>query len=220
MDIIRDILGILGWLTSAVIVIYFHKKQLNLQKPEISFSIYSSSYTQKIEDASMGLNKGELDFNLTLLFKNSTNAPGSVTDIIAKIRYHGSTLEKYPSLIDMINHEIVLSNRPENIHGIIPIKIDPYGARKIKIRVCFKDVFISLVDRCNVPIDFKKPEIPKWENLPLLINIYAKYVDKTIEVTECVFRYDLEDSKRVHGTINMWENWKLNKEFAPNLKLE
>lgn len=212
---------ILGYIIAAVpglISLYFYSKTLKLQEPKISFHIMKGSYIQKKKrKEKKDLVKETLFFNLSFLFKNHSNASGSITDIIAQIRYHKETLEKYPFLLDMIGSKTGHNEKPLNFDELIPIEIGSYGSRNIDFVIKFEDVYTRLLDRCNVAINPHDPKIPKWDDLPIVINISAHYTKGIITRLSCIFREDLPESQRTYGAI---DTWKLDEKFFPKIDFE
>jgi hypothetical protein len=200
---------------SSVISAILYVKKMKKEEPNIVLQAMKKSY----ESQGRKINKKTVIFNIELLFENKGNAPGSITDLLFSVRYAPQVLEKYPWVQDMVNYEFVISNRPENFSKIIPIDVASYGSKKVLTRVKFEKVFAYYLERCFMPIDFRNPKKWDWEDLPIYVQITAKYTKGTITGGACVFRKDMPESKEVSGSIYPLEHFEIERKFTPKIKV-
>jgi len=207
----------IGYIISAIpgiVSLYLYWKKIKSEQPKITMKIVKSSY--KIEK---NYKQKNLKLVTKILFENKGNASGSVTDLLAFIRYSERAIKMYPFIYGMIDR-LAVSIRPSNYDEIFPIEINAYGSKIIDAEFKFDNIFPEFLDRCFVSIDLKNPKKWEWKDLPILFKFIAKTTTTKIEQDACIFREDLPESKEINGTIDVLEEFDVLREFEPKIKFD
>jgi hypothetical protein len=200
-----DLFQIIGSI-SGLIALALHWKKMKKEEPKIIFHITKCFYY--VENLKK---KVLLHIVLDTLFENKGNASGSITDVIMRIRYSYDAIIDYPSLIN----KYVISSRPINFDNLLPLEIGPYGSKKVRLLFTFKGVFPLLLERCGVSIDLKNPKKWEWKDLPIRFQLTINHTNGLITKDYCVFRKDLQESKKIRGSIDILDEFKLDWKFVP-----
>ena len=213
-----DISILIGFITavSGIASAILYVKKMKKEEPNILFRVIKSSY----ELLGGKKDKKSLILHLETLFENKGNAPGAITDLMCSVRYSQNVLEKYPFVSDLVKHKLVASERPKNFNKLIPVEVAPYGAKKVNLVVRFDNVHPLFLDRCGVTLDLLNPKKWEWKDLPLHIQLTAKYTKGTITESLCVFRKDLPESEELSGSIGVLEHFEVERKFMPKIKEE
>jgi len=204
MEII-DVFQIIGSI-GGLIALALHWKKMKKEEPKIIFHITKCFYyVKKVKK------KVLLHIALDTLFENKGNASGSITDAIMRIRYSYDAIRNYPGLVN----EHVISGRPINFDNLLPLEIGPYGSKKVRLLFTFKDVFPLLLERCGVAIDLKNPKKWEWKDLPIRFQLTINHTNGLITEDYCVFRKDLQESKKITGSIGVLNEAQLDWKFMP-----
>jgi hypothetical protein len=144
--------------------------------------VIKSSYTEYVDDDP----EGGLTFNLSIQFKNKGQAPGSITDLKAFIRYPERLFKQYPHLKYQIQ-KFIHSASPTNIATNCPFTIQANGAENREFEFVFKDIIYDYLDRCQMPIDLRNPKKWEWNDLPIWIRLVADTSSGEIIFRDCSF---------------------------------
>jgi hypothetical protein len=214
MEIV-DIFQTLGSIVGSVAglaALFLYWKKIKKEEPEIIFHLVQSSY--KVNG------KSDLSLNLNIIFENKGNAPGSVTDFLAMIRYSEKALKMYPFILPSLNSLVINAGRPTNYLKIYPIEIGPYGSKKVNLLIKFSNVNIDVLDRCAVPINIREPKRWEWKDLPIFVKILVEYSKGKTEGGDCIFRDDLVESQEIRGTIDGFEYSEAVHIFTPKIEFD
>jgi hypothetical protein len=210
LDIIAIFLSSLS-LVIAIIALFINWKKFVRDKPKIEALVVNGLY-QNLENT-------QLSIDVTIQFINKGQAPGSVTDIKAFVRYSERVFKIYPPLkykFDRFTHFV----RPYEVSKHFPILIEANGAKNKELRFNFDNIVINYVDRGIMPINLKEPKKWEWKDLPILIKFMVDSSSGIIEFETFVFRYDQEESRRERGTIDYEYYDERKDDFAPKIDFD
>ena len=175
---------------------FINWKKYKRETPKIKASVVKSSYKKNVNE-----NRNRLLFKFLIQFENIGQAPGSITDLKAFIRYPEELFKQCPQLKYQIT-KFLHSASPTNIDNNCPFGIKANGAIKKEFEFAFEDIIFEYIDRCQMPINFRDPKKWEWEDLPIFIRLVAKTSSGEIEFFDCSFSVDQEESKMHHGFLN------------------
>ncbi|MBO8182191.1 MAG: hypothetical protein H0Z28_05280 [Archaeoglobus sp.] len=208
---------VIGYIISAIpgiVSLYLYWKKIKKEEPKINFQVIKGSYRTEKEGKSE-----RLIFDISLLFENKGNASGSVTDLIALIRYSEKAIKMYPFIYSLVAEKLVISERPINYEKVFPLEIGPYGSKVIEVNIIFNEIYSDFLDRCNVAINLREPKKWEWKDLPIYIRMTTKTTLGSITHDTCLFRADLPESKKIRGTMYPLEESDIIYEFSPKIEL-
>lgn len=194
-QIIPVILSVASLIIS-FLALFINWKKFIKEKPKLEASVIKSSYSRYV----IG-DPERLSFKLSIQFVNKGQAPGSITDLKAFIRYPERLFKQYPPLKYQIP-KFMHSASPTNIATDCPFTIQANGAENKEFEFVFKDIIFEYLDRCGMPIDFRNPKKWEWKDLPIWIRLVADTSSGEIEFMDCSFRVDQEESKTYRGSLN------------------
>jgi len=214
-QIIIGILSVLSLIIS-IIALFINWKKFIKDKPILKGFVIKSSYTEYVGDDP----EGGLTFNLSIQFSNKGQAPGSITDLKAFIRYPERLFKQYPHLKYQIP-KFMFSATPTNIAIACPFTIQANGAENKEFEFVFKDIIFEYLDRCGMPLDFKNPKKWEWNDLPIWVRLVADTSSGEIEFMDCCFRVDQEESKIYRSSLNFSPKYGgPNDDFSPKVDFD
>lgn len=209
--IISAILGFLGFIIS-IVALFINWKKFTNDKPNLKASVIKSSYSRDVSRE-----KERLNFKLLIQFINRGQAPGSIIDLKAYLRYPEKLYEQYPYLKYQFPKSLHFVT-PANIATDCPFTIQANGAENKEFEFIFNDLKFEYLDRCDVPIDFANPKNWERNDLPILMRLVADTSSGEIEFYNCSFRVDQEESEIHFGSLDY--NFKYGgpkDDFSPKI---
>ena len=157
---------------------------------------------------------------LNFLIINDSEINISITDALAMVR-----LSKERMKIDIGYPSGVFEAKPA-VSNKLPVTVPPHSSKKIKLEFNFKDIDLSLIDRCgcayflgwlnDVPT-FIASEIEKdkkWDLLPLLVRLVLHVDAENPKIVDsCVSSEGQYKTRLGSGTFTITEIEKAKKEF-------
>lgn len=200
-------------LAVALGALFINWRKFIRERPRMSANVTFARY---FRDASEKPN--QILVRLLIQFKNKGQAPGSVTDLVASIRYQENLFKSYPYLKYKFD-KFMFSDRPLNYLEDCPLTIQSNGAESKSFDFLFEDIVFEYIDRCQIAIDLRNPKKREWVDLPILVRIIADTSSGKVEFICCVFEKDQEESKQSMGTIDHLYGGTTD-EFAPKIDFE